>query len=79
LGRNQPGGGYHHYQTQASSPMKKFENFMQEHIQITQGINARGSKAPMEEYTNASIKRKESTESLSKYNYTGGSPVLSRL
>ena len=76
-GRNLPGGpAYHHYQTQASSPIKKFENFMQEHIKITQGINSRASKAGLDEYTNASMKRKESTESLSKYNYAGGSPSL---
>ena len=56
--------------------MKKFENFMHEHLKITQGINASGSKAGLEEYTNASIKRRESTESLSKYNYTGGSAGL---
>ena len=59
--------------------MKKFDNFMHEHLKITQGINASGSKAGLEEYTNASIKRRESTESLSKYNYTGGSAGLKRL
>jgi hypothetical protein len=59
--------------------MKKFENFMHEHLRITQGINASGSKAGLEEYTNASIKRKESTESLSKYNYASVSPGLQRL
>jgi hypothetical protein len=49
---------------------------MQEHIKITQGINSRASKAGLEEYTNASMKRKESTESLNKYNSAGGSPSL---
>lgn len=52
---------------------------MHEHLKITQGINASGSKAGLEEYTNTSIKKKESTESLSKYNYTSVSPGLQRL
>ena len=74
-GRNH---GHHYLQTQASSPMKKFENFMQEHLRMTQGINVRMNKAT--EDTSPSllnrVNQRESNESLSKY-YTG-SPLLQK-
>ena len=49
--------------------MKKFENFMQEHLKITIGMNTRGSKAGIyqqEEY-HPTLNKRESTDSITKY------------